>query len=107
MYPLKRSMSTDIINMLRQKTPIQLLVPSSYCIRNEHIIRLLYLIRRLSSLLDTHFVSMDPRNYSWLEKNGLLLPDKAKRQLPPALLKIRMSCKSYSTKRCVCVRETS
>ena len=57
-------------------TPIQSLVPSSYCIRNGHIMLLFYLIRRLSSLLDTYFVSIDPRNYSWLEKNDFLLPDK-------------------------------
>ena len=83
-------------------TPIQSVVPSSYCIRNGHIMRLFYLIRRLSSLLDTHFVSMDPRNYSWLEKNGFLLPDKCLCQLPPALLKICKSCKGCSRKRCVC-----
>ena len=64
---------------------------------------LFYLIRRLSSLLDTHFVSMVPRNYSWLEKNGFLLPDKCLHRLPPALLKICKSCKDCSTKRCVCV----
>ena len=62
-----------------------------------------HLIRRLSSLLDTHFVSMGPRNYSWLEKNGFLLPDKCLHQLPPALLKICKSFKGCSTKRCVCV----
>ena len=59
---------------------VKSLVPSSYCIRNVHIMCLFYLIRRLSSLLDTHFVSMDPRNYSWLEKNGFLLPDKCLHQ---------------------------
>ena len=63
---------------------------------------LFYLIRRLSSLLDTHFVSMDPRNYSWLEKNDFLLPDKCRRQIPPDLLKICKSCKGCSTKRYVC-----
>ena len=83
-------------------TPIQSLVPSSYCIRNGHIMLLFYLIRRLSSLLDTHFVSMDPRNYSWLEKNDFLLPDKCLRQIPPDLLKICKSCKGCSTKRYVC-----
>ena len=83
-------------------TPIQSLVPSSYCIRNRYIMRLFYLISCLSSLLDTHFVSMDPRNYSWLEKNGFLLPDKRLHQLLPALLKICKSCKGCSTKRYVC-----
>ena len=83
-------------------TPIQLLVPLSYCIRNGHIMRLFYLLRRLSSLLDTHFASMDPRNYPWLEKNGFLLPDKCLCQLPPVLLKICKSCKGCSTKRCEC-----
>ena len=64
--------------------------------------RLLYLIRRLSSVLNTHFVSVDPRNYSGLENNGFLLSDKCLRQLPPALLKICKSCKGCSAKRCVC-----
>ena len=50
---------------------------------------------------DTHFVSMDPPNYSWFQKNGFLLPDKCLCQLPPTLLKICKSCKRCSTKRCV------
>ena len=62
---------------------------------------LFYLIRRLSSLLDTHFVSMDPRNYSWLEKNDFLLPDKCLCQIPLDFLKICKSCKGCSTKRYV------
>ena len=83
-------------------TPVQSLASSSYCIRNGHIMRLFYLIHRLSSLLDTHFVLMDPRNYSWLEKNGFLLMDKCLHQLPPALFKTCKSCKCCSTERCVC-----
>ena len=83
-------------------TPSQSLVSSSYCIRNWHIMRLFYLICRLSSLLDTHFVSRDHRNYSCLEKNGFLLPGKCLYQSPTALLKICKSCKGCSTKRYVC-----
>ena len=84
--------------------PIQALVLSSYCIRNGHIMCLFYLTRCLSSLLDIHFVSMDPRNYFQLEKNGFILPEKCLRHLPPVLLKICKLCKCYSEKRCVCVR---
>ena len=74
-------------------TPIQSLFPPAYCIWNGHIIHLFFLICCLPSLLKTHFVLMDPRNYSLLEKNGYLLPDKCLRQLPPALWKICESCK--------------
>ena len=42
-------------------TLVQSLVSWSHCIRNGHIMRLFYLIRRLS-LLETHFASMVPRN---------------------------------------------
>ena len=63
-------------------TLIQSLVSSSCCIRNGHIMRLFYVISRLSSLLDTHFVSMDPRNYSWLD--GEKWPPPL-RQMPPPI----------------------
>ena len=74
-------------------TPSQSLVPSSYCIPIGPIMHLSYLVCCLSSLLVTHFFSMDPCNYSWSEKNVFLLPDKSPRHLPPVLLQICKSCK--------------
>ena len=67
---------------------------------------LFHLIQCLSSFLDRDFVSMDPRNYPWLE-NGFLLLQKCLCQLPPELLKICKSCKDCSTKIYECVSETS
>lgn len=100
-YPLKHSMSADIIKMLG--TTHQSMVSLSYCIRNEHIICPFYLIGRLSSLSDTRFLLMDTRNYSWFEKNAFLLLDKFLRQLPQVHLQICKSCKDCS-KRCVCLK---
>ena len=109
-YTLKRSMSTICImsttqyhQYVRYHTLTQLLVPSPYCVWNRHIMCLFNLIRCLSSLMNTHFVSMYSRNYFWLEKNDFLLPEKCLRQLPLALLKIWQSCKGFS-KKDACVR---
>ena len=110
MYPLKRSMSTDVIKMLRAMHQFNVWFHCHVCIHfficiwNGHIMCLFYLICCLSSLLDRYFVLIGPQNYSWLEKNGFFLPHKCFLQLPPALLKICKSCKSCSTKGlCVCV----
>ena len=107
MYPLKRATITDIINMLRATHQFN---HRFYCHTLFEMgiwLCLFCLIRCLSSLLDINFVSMDPRNYSCLEKNGFLVPDKCLRQLTPALLKICKSCKGCLTKRCVFLSETS
>ena len=62
---------------IKCNTPIQLLVPSSYCIHNGHIMWMFYLIRRLSSLLDSYFVPMDPQDYGWKVNYGFLFPNNS------------------------------
>lgn len=104
MYPLKCSLSTDIINMFHTVNQF------NHWFRCHNVFEIgikcacsIYdLFHHSSSLLDTHFVLIVARNYSWLEKNGFLLPDKYLRLLAPAFLKICKSYKSCSTKRYVC-----
>ena len=91
---------------VRNRTPIHSLVPSSKCIRNGHITRMYYLIRRLSSLLDKHFTSPDPTLYGWKEKNGYLLPRKYLNKMPNSLIRT-CNCKDCSSKNCSCYRTIS
>ena len=91
-------MSTDFINWLRA------IHQFNHWFHHHAVFEmyLFYLIRCLSSWLGKHFVLMDPRSYSWLEKNGFHLRDKCLHHLPPALLKMCNSCKDCSTKICLC-----
>ena len=84
-------------------TPVHLLVPSSYCVRNGHIMRMFYLVRRWSSLLNEYFQQMDPTYYGWEENNGFLLPKKYLRKIPKNLVNA-CGCKHCSSKNCGCRR---
>ena len=67
---------------IKSGVPINSIVPSSTCMRNGHIMRMFYLVKRLSSLLNKYFVSLDPIAYAWKEKDGYLLPNKCLREIP-------------------------
>ena len=71
---------------------MHLLVPSSYCVRNGHIMRMYYLVRCLSSLLNAFFQPMGPTSYGWEDNNGFPLPKKFLRKIPKHLINTWM-CK--------------
>ena len=88
---------------IKSGVPIHLIVPSSTCMRNGHIMRMFYLIKRLSSLLNKYFVPLDPIMYGWKEKGGYLLPNKCVREIPNKLINM-CGCNDCSSKRCGCRR---
>ena len=88
---------------VKSGTAVNLLVSSSICIRNGHIPRMFYLVRRFTSLLNRHFVPMDPLCYGWEVKNGYLLPKKYLREIPKYLI-ATCGCKECISKNCSCKR---
>ena len=78
------------------------IVPSSKCIRNDHIRRMFYLVKTFIPLLDRHFVPLDPKLYGWIDLDGYLLPQKCLNPLPQS---VTVTCKCKGVfKSCGCQR---
>ena len=69
--------------------------------RNGHIMRMFYLIKQLSSLLNKSFVPVDHIMYGWKEKGGYLLPNKCLCEIPNKLINT-CGCNDCSSTRCGC-----
>lgn len=76
------------------------LPPTSSSIHG-HIRRSLFLIRENINLLNTSWISDDPRANGWIEDDGMLLPDKCLHKLSDELL-VTCGCSRCGDERCKC-----
>ena len=83
-------------------TGINDLPPTSSAIRT-HIHRASYSVYIACSLLDQHKVHLDPREYGWETRFGVMLPVKSLRPLPPKMRKVCGCRGRCDRKTCKCI----
>ena len=80
------------------------LPPTSSSIR-LHILRSHYVTNFQISLLDEHYVPLNPLHYGYYEADNYLLPEKIKNLFPPIdELILSCNCQKCTTKRCCCFK---
>ena len=82
------------------KVSVAELPPSSFCIQNGHIRRLLYLVYTCVHLLDMP-KQLDPNDFGWYQNDGQLIPINEWNELPE-IMTYTCSCQRCHTRMCGC-----
>ena len=80
-------------------------LPPTSSVINGHLKRGFFLVKQACNLLKNPNNSDDPLEHGWVERFGMLLPDKNLKSLPEFVLKICKCQKSCESKNCRCKAE--
>ena len=88
----------------RSKVLVSELPPSSNCMQNGHIRRLLYFVYTCTHLLNLP-KNLNPYDFGWQQKDGMLLPLN-KWNIFPEIMTSKCGCERCQTKMCGCYRRS-